>query len=437
MFRRRLPLAALTMLTLAAAACERSVTDPITARSHPQTSHTAGSGVIAVDIGVLPGDARSEATYVTEDGVVYGYSYASEYAEGSRRPFRWTGATGMQAVSSVPGGTTYPLPSVPAPTGGGAIPLAANAKGEATGIFCRVFHGGGFEGEYGCAYGSYDPPFMMRERAFRYSRGGGLQDLDAYVPGPGDSPNRAVGLAINKWGHVAGIFQQRYMDDWRAMHWSPIDSIVVNGGLMNAQLDPVIDERQVLLNDNDRVVGAQYSMTSDVVFAFEPGAGVHELLPPGGNDYDTYSAALAQNNGSLVVGRSQYFHNTGGVDEYGDPIVEWRQRAVVWTLPPVSRAAYPKVNANPITFTSTISLAATGGRYFQFYKATQSAPTGPYVEHVDWGDGSSSRRTRPSLGVVTSQSHVYTRPGTYWVRVYVKDALGRWGVAERKLTVTS
>jgi hypothetical protein len=108
----------------------------------------------------------------------------------------------------------------------------------------------------------------------------------------------------------------------------------------------------------------------------------------------------------------------------------------MWTLPPVSRAAYPKVNANPITFTSSISLAVTGGRYFQLYRGTQSAYAGPYVEHVDWGDGSSSRRTRPSIGTVTSQSHVYTRTGTYWIRVYVKDALGRWGVAERRLTVT-
>jgi hypothetical protein len=438
MLRRRFSHAALILVALAASACERPITDPVAPRSRPQTSHTAGEGVVAVDIGVLPGDARSEATHVTDDGVVYGYSYASEFGDGPRRAFRWTSATGMQPVSSVPASTAYPLPTIPAPPGGGVIALAANAKGEATGVFCRVFHDSGFEGEFGCAYDSHDPPFAWHERGFRYSRGGGLQDLDAYVPDPGDSPNRTVGFAINKWGHVAGIFQPRYLDDWRAMHWSPVDSMVFKGGLMNAWLDPGIDRREVLLNDNDRVVAADYNQMGENVFAFEPGSDVHRLLAPDGVLYgESYSAALAQNNGSLVVGRSQYFHNTGGVDEYGDPIVEWRQRAVVWTLPPVSRAAYPKVNANPITFTSTISLAATGGRYFQFYKGTQSAYAGPYVEHVDWGDGSSSRRTRTAIGNVVSQSHVYTRTGTYWIRVYVKDALGRWGVAERRLTVTS
>jgi hypothetical protein len=58
------------------------------------------------------------------------------------------------------------------------------------------------------------------------------------------------------------------------------------------------------------------------------------------------------------------------------------------------------------------------------------------VELVDWGDGTTSRRTRPSVGVITSQNHLYTKAGTYWVRVYVQDAQKRWGVAERKLTVT-
>ena len=436
--RRRIPLAALTFVTLAVAACERPIPDAVAPRSRPQTSHTAGEGVVAVDLGVLPGDARSGATYVTEDGVVYGYSYATDLGDSPRRAFRWTSATGMQAVSSVPTGTTDPLPAVPAPPGDGAIPLHANAKGEATGVFCRVFHGGGLEGEYGCSYSSYDSPFVWHERGFRYSRGGGLQDLDAYVPDLGDSPNRTYGLAINKWGHVAGAFRPRYADDWRAMHWSPIDSVVTQGGFMNLQLGPTVDRRQVLLNDNDRVVAADYSVMNENVFAFEPGAPVHRLLAPSGTLYDeSYSAARAQNNGSLIVGRSDYWYYPGGVDEYGEPIAEWRRRAVAWTLPPVSRAAYPKVNANPIAFTSTISLATTGGRYFQFYKGSQSAYAGPYVEHVDWGDGSSSRRTRSGIGVVTSQSHVYARTGSYWVRVYVKDALGRWGVAERRLTVTS
>jgi hypothetical protein len=59
------------------------------------------------------------------------------------------------------------------------------------------------------------------------------------------------------------------------------------------------------------------------------------------------------------------------------------------------------------------------------------------VELVDWGDGASSRRPRATIaGKTTFQDHIYARPGTYWVRVYVKDARGRWGVDERRVTVT-
>jgi hypothetical protein len=388
--------------------------------------------IVGVDLGVLPGDARSEATFVTEDGAVYGYSYAPGPPGGSRRAFRWTAATGMQPASSIPAGTSYPLPGVSGLPGDVVFPLAANAKGEATGAFCRVFHGGGAEGEFDCPA---DLTSVLREhpRAFRHSRGGGLQDLDPHVPDPGDSPNSAVGLAINRWGHVGGLFRPRGLDDWRAMLWTPIDSMALTG-VLNLLEDP----RQVLLNDNDRLVASSYNVLGLHLFSYEPAAVLRRLLPPNGDNLsgEAETVARAQNNGALVVGRSDYWYYPGGVDEYGNPIQEWRSRAVVWTLPPVSRAAYPKVNANPIAFTSTISLRATGGRYFQFYRATQGPYAGPYMEHVDWGDGTWSRRTRTAIGNVVSQSHVYTRTGSYWIRVYVKDALGRWGVAERRLTVT-
>ena len=441
--RRPFALAPLAALTLALAACERQITDPVPSSRRPSLDHAPlPAAVFARDLGVLPGDARSEATYVSADGAtVYGYSYATE-SPTPRRGFRWTSATGMQEVASIPSPVTYPLPTITPPPDGAVLPLAANAKGEATGIFCRVFFGGGAEGEYRCPS---PPPWGQHERAFRYSRGGGLQDLDSFVPiESGGGVNRSYGLAINKWGHVAGMLIPNADDEWRAMLWTPIDSLRLVGGFVNFQFGPPVDVRQALLNDNDRVVFATYSNSDERVFAYEPGYGRRRLRPPVGlggfdnDDFESYSAALAQNNGAHVVGRSLYNFDTGRVNEFGEPVLEQRERAVRWTLPALSRAAFPQVNANPYGgTTSTVSLSRNGGQYYQTYRATQTGANGPYVEHIDWGDGKSSRRTRSSITADAYQRHSYTKTGTYWVRVYVKDAGGHWGVSERRVTVVS
>jgi len=143
-------------------------------------------------------------------------------------------------------------------------------------------------------------------------------------------------------------------------------------------------------------------------------------------------ALTQQRAGTLVVGGIQV-----NVGDEALGTLRYYTHAALWRVPAVNRAGFPSVNANLYSASSTISLASSGGRYYQTYRATQATAAGPYLELVDWGDGTTSRRTRSSVGVTTSQVHTYARRGTYWVRVYVKDAQGRWAVSEHKVTVTA
>jgi hypothetical protein len=193
------------------------------------------------------------------------------------------------------------------------------------------------------------------------------------------------------------------------------------------------------VNDVDQVIANQVqwggpdTFADDAGFVWRPDLGGRRLGPPAagcGNvagNCDIWLEAQ-QPTKTWVVGHAAVKLADGTMTTH----------AVLWRVPAVSRAAFPKVNANPYGGTgSTVSLSANGGRYYQTYTATQTTAAGPYVEHIDWGDGTGSRRTRSSINATAAVSHLYTKTGTYWVRVYVKDAQGRWGVSERKVTVVS
>jgi hypothetical protein len=401
------------------ASCSDPPTRPPSAASRPALDLTTvpTSGVIAgIDLGVLPGDVTSRATFVGADGAVYGRSVS---ASGTPRFFRWTQAGGMVQVSTIPSAPVHPQPAV-----GGPFPFvylaaftfAANAKGEATGYLCW---------REGC--GGDPQPFEDQSHAFRYSAGAGAVELDTRRPSAPDEPTppeplgTSHGMSINKWGHVAGEYWQFNGADPQAFFWTPADSFRLVSG---TNLDTT------MINDIDQVIAQTQSAITRCSTLYRPDLGRRDLVTPAGEcTFDDAAArAVAQQvNGPLVVG--WVIERTEETD---------REHAALWRVPAPNRAAYPRVNASPIAFASRISLAVTGGRYHQLYGATQSSNAGPYVEVVDWGDGTSSRRTRATLaGGLFYQAHTYTKPGTYWVRVYVKDAQGRWGVDERRLTVTS
>ena len=412
MTRRRLVIVAAAFL---AAACDRTPTAPHAVPTRPRAIVTASStGILAQDLGVLPGDEWSEATFVTGDGTVYGVSHPA--GGGAARFFRWTSAAGMVQVSSIPQQSFPPwatLASAPFPWEKGII-TARNAKGEATGVLCQ----------YDC-----DDPFTYGGHVFRSSPGAGAVELDMrrYDPSLPDVPDGSShGWSINRWGHVAGAYW--LYEDPSAFFWTPVSSFRVEGFIGN-------DNGNTKLNDIDQVVAQEQDAIHEYAIVFRPDLSRRQLEPDAtslsfpGLEWSTYALAQ-QTAGTLVVGRSLAY----GYDEAtGESL--YREHATLWRVPAVNRAGFPVVNANLYSTSSTLSLASGGGRYYQTYKATQATASGPYVELVDWGDGKTSRRTRTSIGVVTSQSHTYARTGTYWVRVYVKDAKGRWGVSERRVTV--
>jgi hypothetical protein len=406
---------------LAVAACDRPPTEPSGPfATRPTAARFVGpSGtIVGIDLGTLPGDSSSEATYVADDGAVYGSSYAGTDLVGTRRYFRWTATTGMRQVASIPSPTAYPRPSLTAPDGRAVDERAANVKGEVTGQMCAP---PGADGDWPCRF--EEPPGLSYTQVFRWSAGAGVRNLEPPEGNPVDEPMESVGLAINRWGHIAGYRRDR--DDDQPLHffWAPVDTFV---GFSPPGYESL--RTPVLLNDNDQLVAARNTMDKDVfAYTWRPDLGLKLLMPPSCAHFPG-STGLAQNATTSVVG-------WGSVTIPGEEL-RCTRHAMLWRVPAVNRAGYPSVNVNPITSTSTISLSKSGGRYFQFYKGTQSTASGPYTELVDWGDGSTSSVTRATTGGTYYQSHVYKRTGTYWVRVYVKDRLGRWGVGERKVTVT-
>jgi hypothetical protein len=405
--RMALPLAAATSL----AACDRPPVAPDSSAWRGSIS-ALSPGIVAENLGTLPGDVKSEATFVTGGGTVYGRSYA----EGGETPrfFRWTKNAGLTEVSAIPTPPAPPLPSLaPSPPFARAVVTAANAKGEATGALC-------FDD---CETLPDDPTAVSLTHAFRFSAGAGAQDLDPRPRDPFGDSNQSRGWSINRWGHVAGTYWGEPGTEPRPFIWTPLDSFQLFDVLLPGDLG---DTR---VNDVDQVIGTYGTAESaPCAFVWRRDLGRRDLDSPLGSCIDgdgRETRALAQQRrGRLVVGWA--WVRVGGRSE---------RHAALWRVPALDRAADPKVDASPVPRSSKISLAETGGRYFQLYRVTQSTPAGPYTELVDWGDGSTSRRRRAGTNVLAYQEHVYTRTGKYWVRVYVQDATGRWGVDERRLTV--
>jgi hypothetical protein len=305
----------------------------------------------------------------------------------------------MQAVASIP-----PKPTFAIPAGAPAGAVAANAKGEATG------------------------PDRNREGplAWRWSRGAGKRVLDPRFAIDPEWPEPSTGAAINRWGHVAGA--RMIFGTYTVYLWTPVDSF----GSFEPVREPYSfanfgesdnDERFITINDNDQVTAATCCHPTAAVW--RPDMGLRRLLNADGvvsDDQPTFP--VAQNNRNQVVG-------LGWVDLTGSSI-----RATLWNTPPTNRAGFPTVNARPLAFAATsTSLSTLGGVYRQYFKGAQSPAAGPWLEILDWGDGTLTRRARSSL-VLTSAAHRYTKTGTFWVRVYVRDNVGRWAVGEQRVTVT-
>jgi hypothetical protein len=322
----------------------------------------------------------------------------------------------MTEVSSIPQPRAPPFPAVGplrSPFERATV-TAANDKGEAAGVLC-----------WDDCFRSFYDPRDFGGHAFRFSAGAGVQELDTrrFVPfDPGLPDGSSHAWSINRWGHVAGLSAE--FDEYDTFFWTPVDSFrFIGQGL--AAFDP----GETRVNDVDQVISVVGgSATGFMGFVWRPDLPMRRLVAPPGVDFDEARPLAQQRTGSLVVGRIATFSEESG----------FATHAALWRVPPVDRAAFPVVDANPYGGTgATIRLRGRSTvSYYQLYRAAQAAASGPYVELVDWGDGTTSRRTRAKVGVITSQNHVYGKAGTYWVRVYVKDARGRWGVDERRLTVT-
>jgi hypothetical protein len=425
---RRLPLSAragpwLALLAVAAACSDQPTQPPA---SPPQSVRQAAAPgptvILPQDLGVLPGSAESWATSITEGGVVYGYS-AGEL--GDIYYFSWTQASGMTRLPYFPPPPQPPFALPTIPPYASATAVATNAKGEATGYLCWA----------NCA----DLDGEAFAHALRFSPGAGTVPVDTRHEAGGAQPVGASrGWGINRWGHVVGAYMPP--DDvvpGDAVHffWTPIDSFTV--------LDPSLhpgEDTEIDVNDLDQVIGKNYAPASGVdacSFVWRPDLGLRRLASTADGQCATADVRprvhAQQRSGTLAVGAMWVTERE--TDDEGNVVERGTAHAALWRIPPVDRSGFPSVNANPYGGAGSTIRLSNGGRYYQLYRGTQATAIGPYTELVDWGDGTTSRRTRSAVNILTSQNHLYTKTGTYWVRVYVQDAQQRWGVDERKLTV--
>lgn len=95
------------------------------------------------------------------------------------------------------------------------------------------------------------------------------------------------------------------------------------------------------------------------------------------------------------------------------------------TPPPPNQA--PSVDAGPDR-NALLAVLFTLGASFS------DPDNGPWSFTIDWGDGSSSSGNASSQGAI-SGTHTYVLPGSYVVRVTVRDSLGATGSDEMILTV--
>jgi len=401
--------ACLTTALLAVVACDAplapSDVGPNATSAARARRLTTADGVVAQDLGVLPGATNSTALFVFPDGSVSGLS--------DDRPFLWTEAGGMVETSDV---LVPRLPEVVQPAATEDFTdvwaAAANYEGESVGALCTA------RAPEICPAVTF---------AFRWSRAEGLRALERTdLPIPELLFSSSAATGVNGSGHVAGF---RSTPAWRggeftAFFWTP------EGGFTDvAPVGGSLDqETTVLVGEEDQVVGAFRAGPGAAIqgFAWRPEWAAALVLPNPAGERGGDARPADQNPAGVIVG-------TAVVAADGDGEV---RHAVRWTVPAVSRTGYPAVDVNAVRFTSRISLRTTGGLYYQIYRVTAAPGAGRVRETIDWGDGTTTSRTVAAAGNATSQAHRYHAPGTYRVRVYARDAVGRWTMAERVLTVT-
>jgi hypothetical protein len=112
----------------------------------------------------------------------------------------------------------------------------------------------------------------------------------------------------------------------------------------------------------------------------------------------------------------------------------------------------PKVDAHPVppNVTTTISLARTGGTYYEIFRWADVPVDAPWTVVIDWGDGTSDTWTDTRMGKLVYRSHTYphragvTYTGTIRVRDKDYDPASPWaesywggeGTATFTVTVT-
>jgi hypothetical protein len=84
------------------------------------------------------------------------------------------------------------------------------------------------------------------------------------------------------------------------------------------------------------------------------------------------------------------------------------------------------VDLTPKSKSPATTFRLTGNRaYKMFYQLGATDGGAPWQVRVEWGDGTETLSTHTQTGKLEHESHRYSAPGAYVIRVTVVDALDR------------
>lgn len=347
----------------------------------------------------VPGGGFLLPRRIDDDGTVYGQFENAELPDLNH--WRWTAAGGTEPVDHIP----------PDLAGVGAF------EGQ------YFYDDGTVRHEVGrrCGHAGPADPALESPDFCDYEFVVGTYATSSCFPDSPEPGIHSAGFAVNALCHVLAA-RRAYgtsMEDlalylWRAESgWQHV--------LDDPQPEPLFRFFGMrLLNNTDQVV--VLARTSDqtdpsVVTTFwsaELGARAVPAPPNTGLNVSVNVTALND--------RGQMTGFVEGLSASGESILA----SLVWTPPAVDRSDFPTVDLTPKKKSPATTFRLSGNRAYKlFYQIGATDGGAPWQVRVEWGDGTETLSTHTQTGKLEHESHRYSAPGAYVIRVTVVDALDR------------
>ena len=369
-------------------------------RAAPQI---AGSSVVdgftITLIPLVPGGGFHLPRRIDDDGTVYGQFENPELP--GLNYWRWTAAGGTEPVDQIP-------------------PDLAGVDEDRAGQF--FYDDGTVRNVVGraCGHaGSGDPAFESPDFCdFEFALG--TYATSNCLPSGPEPGIHSAGFAVNAVCHVLASRRPYGIGTEAVYLWRP------ESGWQHLLDDPVVNPfdrffGMPLLNNADQAVifmhitnELGFPSAATVFWSQELGA---RRVPTPANDVGVRANAFV----AALNDRGQMTGFVEGQSESASVLA-----TVVWTPPAVDRSGFPTVDLTPKAKSTASTFRLAGKRAYKlFYQLGATDGGAPWQVRVEWGDGTETLSTHTQTGKLEHESHRYSAPGAYVIRVTVVDALDR------------